>query len=151
MNYYNYYYNYYYFIWLCSPKRAMASSFTRILEHTQRRAIVGRTPLGEWSARRRDLYLTTHNTHNRQTAIPPGGVWMNIKVTNIDENLLKSFEHLKNDSAAANRLVILNPLIFNMEIYTEWSKRLCAPDDHIAESYKCCSKYPPQSPDFYWH
>jgi len=27
---------------------------------------VGRTPLDEWSARRRDLYLTTHNTHNRQ-------------------------------------------------------------------------------------
>jgi hypothetical protein len=26
----------------------------------------GRTPLDEGSARRRDLYLTTHNTHNRQ-------------------------------------------------------------------------------------
>jgi hypothetical protein len=25
-----------------------------------------RTSLDEWSARRRDLYLTTHNTHNRQ-------------------------------------------------------------------------------------
>jgi len=31
---------------------------------------VGRTPLGEWSARRRDLYLTTHDTHNRQTSMP---------------------------------------------------------------------------------
>jgi len=30
----------------------------------QRRATVGRTPLNEWSVRRRDLYLTTHNTHN---------------------------------------------------------------------------------------
>ena len=30
--------------------------------HTQRRTTVGRTPLDEWSARRRDLYLTTHNT-----------------------------------------------------------------------------------------
>jgi hypothetical protein len=27
--------------------------------------------LDEWSARRRDLYLTTHNTHNRQTSMPP--------------------------------------------------------------------------------
>ena len=27
--------------------------------------IVVRTPLDEWSARRRDLYLTTHNTHNK--------------------------------------------------------------------------------------
>jgi hypothetical protein len=38
---------------------------------TQRRATVGRTPLDEWSARRRDLYLTTHNTHNRQITMPP--------------------------------------------------------------------------------
>ena len=30
-------------------------------------------PLDEWSARRRDLYLTTHNTHNRQTSMPPVG------------------------------------------------------------------------------
>jgi hypothetical protein len=52
----------FYFLWLCSPARAMVSSFTRFREHTQRRATVGRTPLDEWSARRRDLYLTTHNT-----------------------------------------------------------------------------------------
>jgi len=35
------------------------------LDRTQRRSTVGRTPLDEWSARRRDLYLTTPNTHNR--------------------------------------------------------------------------------------
>jgi len=29
--------------------------------------------LDEWSARRRDLYLTTHNTYNRQTAMLPVG------------------------------------------------------------------------------
>ena len=45
----------------------------RFLYHTQRRATVGRTPLDEWSARRRDLYLTTHNTHNRQTSMSPAG------------------------------------------------------------------------------
>jgi len=44
------------------------------LDHIQRRTTVGRTPLDEWSARRRDLYLTTHNTHNRQTSMPPGGI-----------------------------------------------------------------------------
>ena len=44
--------------------------FSRFLDHTQRRATVGRTPLDEWSIRRRDLYLTTHNTHNRQTSMP---------------------------------------------------------------------------------
>ena len=56
-----------------SPQRARASSFTRFLDHTQRRTTVGRTPLDEWSARHRDLYFTTDNTHNRQTAMPPVG------------------------------------------------------------------------------
>ena len=51
----------------------MTSSFLRFLDHTQRRITVGRTPLDEWSARRRDFYLTTHNTHNRQTFMPPVG------------------------------------------------------------------------------
>ena len=50
-----------------------SSSFTRFLDHTQRLTTAGRTLLGEWSARRRDLYLTTHNTHNRQTSMPPVG------------------------------------------------------------------------------
>ena len=44
-----------------------------VLDHTQRRTTVGRTPLEEWPARRRDLYLTTHITHNRQTSMPPVG------------------------------------------------------------------------------
>ena len=50
--------------------RALASSLTRLLDHTQWRTTVGRTPPEEWSIRRRDLYLTTHNTHNRQTSMP---------------------------------------------------------------------------------
>ena len=73
-----------YFFWgggRCSPiSRAMASSFTRFLDHTQRRTTVGRTPLNEWSARRIDLYLTTHNTHNRQTSKPPVGFEPTISV-----------------------------------------------------------------------
>ena len=43
------------------------------LDHTQRRSTVGRTPLDEWTDRRRDLYLTTHDTHNRQISMPPVG------------------------------------------------------------------------------
>ena len=61
------------FIWRNSPHWAIVSSFTRFLDHTQRRTTVGTTPLDEWSARRRDLYLTTHSTHNRQTSMPPVG------------------------------------------------------------------------------
>jgi len=41
--------------------------FTIALRHTTLR----RTPVDEWSARHRDLYLTTHNTHNWQTSMPP--------------------------------------------------------------------------------
>jgi len=52
---------------------ARASSFTRFLDHTQRHITFGSTPLYEWPARRRDLYLTTHNTHNRHTSMPPVG------------------------------------------------------------------------------
>jgi len=44
------------------------------LHHTQRRTTVGRTPLDEWSARRRDLNLTTQKTHNRQTSMTPGAI-----------------------------------------------------------------------------
>jgi len=55
------------------PQWARASSFTRFLDHTQRRTAVGRSPLGEWSACRRDLHLKTHNTHNRLTFMRPMG------------------------------------------------------------------------------
>jgi len=59
--------------WSDSPQWAMASSLSRFLDHTQRRITVGRTPLDEWSACRRHLYLTTHNTHYTQTLMPPAG------------------------------------------------------------------------------
>jgi hypothetical protein len=38
--------------------------------HTQ---TLGRTPLDEESVRRRDLYLTTQNTHKKETSMPPAG------------------------------------------------------------------------------
>ena len=70
-------------LWIClfvcfgrnspPPQWARASSFMRLLDHTQRRTTVCRTPLDEWSAHRRDLYLTTHNTHSRQTSMAPMG------------------------------------------------------------------------------
>ena len=50
----------------------MEHPFLMFLDHT-RLSTVGRTPLDEWSARRRDLYLTTHDTHNRQISMPPVG------------------------------------------------------------------------------
>ena len=62
------------FFWEQQPSQwNRASSFTRFLDHAQRRITVGRTALDKRSARRRDIYLTTHNTHNRQTSMPPVG------------------------------------------------------------------------------
>ena len=60
-----------------SPHWAMASSFKRFLDHTQRYTTVSRTPLDGWSARQRELYLpthNTHNTHNKQISMPSMGI-----------------------------------------------------------------------------
>jgi hypothetical protein len=65
---------FFFFFGCNSPQWARASSFIRFLYHTQWCTTVGGTPLDEWSARRRDLYLTTHNKHNRQDIHVPGGI-----------------------------------------------------------------------------
>ena len=54
---------------LNSPQWAMVSSFVRFRVHTQQRTTVGRTPLDVWSARHRDLFPTTHNTHNLHASV----------------------------------------------------------------------------------
>ena len=41
--------------------------------HCVRHTKFDRIPVDEWSAQRRDLYMTTHNTHKRQTFMPPEG------------------------------------------------------------------------------
>ena len=64
----------YFFLRRCVPTWAMAFSFLRFLDHIQRLTTVGKTTLDEWSARRRDLYLTTHNTHNRKNIHAPVGI-----------------------------------------------------------------------------
>jgi hypothetical protein len=51
------------------PGSPHCQGFTITLRHTT----LARTPLDEWSAQRRDLYVTTNHTHNRQTSMPPLG------------------------------------------------------------------------------
>jgi hypothetical protein len=81
----------------------MASSFTRFLDHTQlRRTALVRTPLDEWSARRRDLYLTTHNTRNRHPC--PGG----IRTLNLSRRVAAGLR-LKADSHIACRAHAIPP------------------------------------------
>ena len=55
------------------PNAGQGLLILEISRSHKRRTTVGKTSLDEWSARRRDLYLTTHNTHNRQTSMPPVG------------------------------------------------------------------------------
>ena len=56
-------------------RRARARTNAHTHKHTHTFSLslslsVDRTPLEEWSVRRRDLYLTTHNTHMRKTSKP---------------------------------------------------------------------------------
>jgi hypothetical protein len=61
-------------LWLCSPARAMASSFTRFLDHTQRRATVGGEIL--WTSDQIVAETSTeqHTTHttDKQPCLPVG-------------------------------------------------------------------------------
>ena len=50
---------------LSRPEPPHYRCFTITLKHIT----LGTTPLDEGSAQRRDLYLTTHNAHKRQTSI----------------------------------------------------------------------------------
>ena len=61
-----------FFLWLDSP-RGPRPPHRWIFEITLRHTTLGRTSLDEWSTRRRDLYLTTHNSHKRQTSMSPAG------------------------------------------------------------------------------
>jgi len=62
-----------FFLWLDSPSGPRAPHCWGF-EITCRLTTLERTPLDDWSARRRDLYLTTHNTHKRKTSMPPSGI-----------------------------------------------------------------------------
>jgi len=62
---------------LSEPKPPHCRGFTITPRHTT----LGRTPPDEESARRRDLYLTTCNTHKRQTSVPPVGFESAIQTT----------------------------------------------------------------------
>jgi len=55
--------------WCNSPDWAMASLLSRLHDHNH--TTLSRTPLDEWSARRRDNHLTTRNTTDIHA---PGGI-----------------------------------------------------------------------------
>jgi hypothetical protein len=62
------------------PRPFLFLDFAITLRHTT----FGRVPLDEWSARRRDLYLTTHNTHKRQASITPAAFELAISASQLE-------------------------------------------------------------------
>ena len=84
------------FVFGATPR---ASWFTRFLYHTQRRTIVGRTPLDEWSASCRDLYL---RAHNRQTFMSQVGFEPTISAGERQQNLALDRAAAGTDSAVTS-------------------------------------------------
>jgi len=87
--------NIFFLIFICcnTPQWACASSFTMFLDHAQRRTTVGRTPLDEWSARRRDLYLTTHTALKTDIHVPGGIRTHNLRKLMVPDPLLRPRGH----------------------------------------------------------
>jgi hypothetical protein len=61
------------FLWNFDPILGHGLSFRGFVNTLMGHTTLGRTPLDEWSARRRNLYLTTRNTHMKQTSMTPAG------------------------------------------------------------------------------
>jgi hypothetical protein len=61
---------------LFGPTRATAFTFSRFLDHTQRRTTVGRTPQDEWSARRKRLLYGKTQNSQRTDIHAPGRIWI---------------------------------------------------------------------------
>ena len=66
------YFQYFFFYGATAPSETDPPLY-RGLTITPRQATLGRTPLDEWSARRRDLYLSIHNNHKKHTSMPSAG------------------------------------------------------------------------------
>ena len=115
--------------WRDSPRWARSSSLSRFLDHAQRRTRLGRTPLDDWSARRRDLYLTTNNTHTRQTSMPPVGFEPTISA---DE---RQKTHALDRAATGTGILCEHKTIFGATRWRSWLK-------HWATSRKVAGSIP---------
>jgi hypothetical protein len=62
----------FFLFWRNSPPVGQGDLIHEVSRSHTTTTTVGRTPPVVWLARRRDLYLTTHNTQNRHSA--PGGI-----------------------------------------------------------------------------
>jgi len=98
------------FYGVTGPQWAMVSSLSR-LDITLRHNTISRTPLDEWSARRRDLYLTKRNTRKSRTSMSLAGFAPAIPAS----------ERLQThalDGAAAG--IVFTPLIARENLYKQF-------------------------------
>jgi hypothetical protein len=103
----------------------------RFLDHTQRHNTVGRTPLDVRSARRKDLYLTTHNIHDRQTSMPLCGIrthnpnkWAAVYLRLRPRGHWDRQEALKIFSNI-NRFLLIKYFFFTCELFARMQLALC--------------------------
>ena len=86
-------------------------------EHTT----LGRTPLYEWSARRRDLYLTTHNTHKTDIQAPGG-----IRTHNPSKRAVADPRLRQRAVTEGNAGILPNiffPITFFLTLHSSWASR----------------------------
>jgi hypothetical protein len=62
----------FFFLWHCNQTQVTASSFLRLLDHTQWCTTASRSPMYKWSAHCRDCYLTTHHSQETNNHVPSG-------------------------------------------------------------------------------
>ena len=132
------------FFWHNSRQWNKASSFTLFLDHTQRYTTFGRTPLDEWSGLRRDLYLTTHNIHNRQTHMFPVGFEpTNSAGERPQTHALDRAATIYTQRKYLKKTIFLCILICRLLVRRRWHKNIWIPKRkkalHSILSYNSCS------------
>jgi len=90
--------------WLDSPSRTRPPH-CRGFTITHRHTTLGSPPLDEGSARRKELYLTSHNTHNGQTSMPPAEFEPAIPATELPQ--MRALDRVATGIGAPHILVVL--------------------------------------------
>jgi hypothetical protein len=78
----------------------------RFLDRTRWHTTLGRTPLDEGSARGRDLYLTTHNTHKTDIYVPGGIRSRNAHKRSADHSRHRRFGYWNRPSANLSVIIL---------------------------------------------
>ena len=108
------------------------------VSRSQRRTTVGRTPLEEWSASHRDLYLTTHNTHNRQSSMRPGGIRThNLSRREAADSWLRPRGHWDRRKLLLGRIIVLIIVIILQSKEFKISKTKMWNDQAVTQHFQC--------------